>query len=137
MSESYARMICLWTGKLVQEFRVKADEILLGAALGGADLRDLAGLAAEILARSEPADPDGKDEVFQDGTARLETTFRRHRDPDRGPEPGVHCRGAVGAGFPGGRRHRVLRQPTSVHLPSDLRIYTLCLCQLRRGCDRR
>ena len=52
-----------------------ADEILLGAALGGADLRDLAGLAAEILARSRPADPDGKDEVFQDGTVRLETTF--------------------------------------------------------------
>ena len=75
MSESYARMICLWTGKLARECRAKADEILLGAALGGADLRDLAGLAAEILARSEPADPDGKDEVFQDGTVRLETTF--------------------------------------------------------------
>ena len=75
MSESYARMICLWTGKLAQECRAMADEILLGAALGGADLRDLAGLAAEILARSQPADPDGKDEVFQDGTVRLETTF--------------------------------------------------------------
>ena len=74
-SESYARMICLWTGKLAQECRAMADEILLGAALGGADLRDLAGLAAEILARSQPADPDGKDEVFQDGTVRLETTF--------------------------------------------------------------
>ena len=46
MSESYARMICLWTGKLAQECRATADEILLGAALGGADLRDLAGLAA-------------------------------------------------------------------------------------------
>jgi Domain of unknown function (DUF222) len=75
MSESYARMICLWTGKLAREWRAEADEILLGAALGGADLRDLAGLAAEILALSQPTDPDGKDEVFQDGTVRLETTF--------------------------------------------------------------
>ena len=35
MSESYARMICLWTGKLAQECRAKADEILLGRRSAG------------------------------------------------------------------------------------------------------
>jgi hypothetical protein len=49
ISESYARTICQWTDKLPENCRPAADTILLGAALGGADLRDLAGLAAVIL----------------------------------------------------------------------------------------
>jgi hypothetical protein len=48
ISESYARTICQWTDKLPENCRPAADTILLGAALGGADLRDLAGLAAVI-----------------------------------------------------------------------------------------
>ena len=76
MTESVARTVCGWTGKLPQECRPDADEILLTAARSGADLRDLAGLAGEIYARSRPGDPDTKrDEAFEDRSVRLETTF--------------------------------------------------------------
>ena len=76
ISESFARTICTWTGKLPQDCREAADAILLTAAKGGADLRDLAGLAAEIYARSLPADPGKKqDQAFEDRCVRLETTF--------------------------------------------------------------
>ena len=77
ISESFARTICLWTDKLPQDCRQDADEILLGAAAGGAELPDLAGLAAEIYTRSLPDDDPGKDrdQAFEDRSVRLETTF--------------------------------------------------------------
>jgi hypothetical protein len=76
ISESFARTLCGWTGKLPPECRPDADEILLTAAKTGMDLRDLAGLAGEIYARSRPEDPDDKrDEAFEDRSVRLETTF--------------------------------------------------------------
>ena len=76
MSESYARTICGWTGKLPEECRADADAILLSAAGAGMDLRDLAALAAEIYARSLPDAPDdGDDGAFEDRCVRLETTF--------------------------------------------------------------
>ena len=73
MSESFARMICMWTDKLPQDCRPAADAILLTAAKAGADLRDLAGLAAEILARSGPE--DSPDDKFGDRGVKLESTF--------------------------------------------------------------
>ena len=76
MSESYARTICQWTDKLPEDCREAADAILLTAAKAGADLRDLAGLAAEIYTRSLPEDPGKKrEEAFEDRSVRLETTF--------------------------------------------------------------
>ena len=67
MTESFARTICTWTDKLPEDCREDADAILLGAAEGGAELRDLAGLAAEIYARSLPEDPGKKqDQAFED-----------------------------------------------------------------------
>ena len=55
MSESYAADdLRLWTDKLPEDCREDADEILLAAAGDGMGLRDLAGLAAEIYARSRP-----------------------------------------------------------------------------------
>src|ERR1700742_3198321 len=48
LSESVARTICTWTDKLPGDCREAADTILISAALAGMDLRDLAGLAAEI-----------------------------------------------------------------------------------------
>ena len=49
---------------------------MLGAAESGADLRDLAGLAAEIYARSLPDDPGKtREQAFEDRSVRLETTF--------------------------------------------------------------
>jgi hypothetical protein len=76
MSESFARTICSWTDKLPEDCREAADAILVSAAQAGMDLRDLAGLAAEIYARSLPSDPDGdKDQAFEDRSVKLETTF--------------------------------------------------------------
>ena len=78
MSESFARTICSWTDKLPADCRPAADAILLTAARAGADLRGLAGLAAEIYARSLPEDADpgkDRDEALEDRSVRLETTF--------------------------------------------------------------
>ncbi len=75
MSESYARTICGWTGKLPEDCRDAADAILVTAARAGVDLRDLAELAAEIYARSLPVTGEDDDGRFEDGSLRLETTF--------------------------------------------------------------
>ncbi len=55
LTESMARTICRWTDKLPAACRDAADEILIAAARAGARKEDLAGLAAEIYARSLPA----------------------------------------------------------------------------------
>ena len=75
--ESVARTICGWTDKLPPDCQEDADAILLGAAAGGADVADLAGLAGEIYARSLPQDKDkDEDEAFGDRSVKLETTFQ-------------------------------------------------------------
>ena len=58
LSESMARLICGWTDKLPESCRDAADGILITAAKGGARKEDLAGLAAEIYARSLPDTAD-------------------------------------------------------------------------------
>ena len=73
LTESMARAICAWTGRLPRDCQDAADQILVAAARAGADERDLAGLAREILARSEP-DAD-QDDGFEDRDLRLETTY--------------------------------------------------------------
>ena len=77
LSESYGRTICQWTGKLPGDCRPAADAILLSAAKAGMDLRDLAGLAAEMYERSRP-DLPGEDpgRAFGDRAVRLKTTFQ-------------------------------------------------------------
>jgi len=77
VSESFAREICRWTDKLPEACRDTADAILVGAARSGMDLPGLAGLAAEMIARSLPGDPGGDDpdEGFEDRSVRVETTF--------------------------------------------------------------
>jgi hypothetical protein len=80
VSESVARVLCLWTGKLPEDHREKADEILLGAAADGLGLADLAGLYAEIYERCQVEEADGEpdageDETFEDRALRLVTTL--------------------------------------------------------------
>ena len=90
LSESYGRTICQWTDKLPEDCREAADAILLSAAQAGMDLRDLAGLAAEIYERSRSELPDEDPaRAFEDrGGAAGDHLRRRGRD-DRGPDPGV------------------------------------------------
>jgi Domain of unknown function (DUF222) len=75
ISESWARQVCEWTEKLPAEHRGAADAILLGAAAGGAGLRDLEGLAGEIRERTARPEADG-DDGFGDRGLGLATTFR-------------------------------------------------------------
>ena len=77
LSESMARTICGWTDRLPANCRATADDILIGAARGGARKEDLAGLAAEIYARSLPDEQDDGDSQlsFEDRKVRVETTF--------------------------------------------------------------
>ena len=77
ISESYARTLCTWTDKLPPDKRDEADKILADEAAAGMGLRDLAGLAAEILARCRPDEPDqdpGQD--FGDRSVKVQTTFQ-------------------------------------------------------------
>jgi hypothetical protein len=77
LSESVARTVCTWTDKLPEDCREAADTILISAALAGMDLRDLAGLAAEIYERSRLDLPDEDPaRAFEDRGLRLETTFQ-------------------------------------------------------------
>jgi hypothetical protein len=69
ISESWARKICDWTDGLPEEHRDAADQILLAAAAGGADLADLAGLAEEIHARCAAPDSDGDDGFTRRGVS--------------------------------------------------------------------
>jgi hypothetical protein len=76
MSESYARTLCTWTDKLPADKRDEADKLLAREAAAGMGLRDLAKLAAEMLARCRPGEPDqdpGQD--FDDRSVKVQTTF--------------------------------------------------------------
>src|SRR5215470_17372872 len=52
VSESWARQLCAWTGRLPLDKQGDADEILASAARAGVDLAGLGGLAEEIYERS-------------------------------------------------------------------------------------
>jgi len=76
LSASWAREICGWSDRLPAGRRADADEVLLAAAAGGAELADLAGLAEEMYRRCAPPDSDGGDDGFADRWLRLDLTFR-------------------------------------------------------------
>src|SRR5215470_12108406 len=52
LSASWARAVCGWSDRLPADLREDADQILVGAAAGGAELADLAGLAQRMYERS-------------------------------------------------------------------------------------
>jgi hypothetical protein len=74
LSPSWARQICEWTDRLPEDRRDDADQIMAGAARGGADLAGLAGLAREMYERCAP--PGDRDDGFEDRWFRLGITFR-------------------------------------------------------------
>src|SRR5580704_3382588 len=77
LSPSWARQICEWTERLPEDRRADADEILAGAARGGADLAGLAGLAREMYERCCRDGSAGPEEDgFADRWFRLGITFR-------------------------------------------------------------
>src|SRR5580698_6851570 len=62
ISESWARQVAAWTGKLPDEYISQADEIMVEAARNGVDIAGLARIAAELGALlAEPSDDDGKE----------------------------------------------------------------------------
>ena len=74
ISASWAQEICDWTDRLPEDARGNADQILLGAAAGSAELADLARLAEEMRRRLAEPDGDG-DDGFEDRQVRLQTTL--------------------------------------------------------------
>jgi Domain of unknown function (DUF222)/HNH endonuclease len=76
VSPSWARYICDWADRLPQECRAGGEQILLAAAAGGAGLKDLAGLAEEMHARTAAPDADGPDDGFAARSLRLDSYYR-------------------------------------------------------------
>jgi Domain of unknown function (DUF222)/HNH endonuclease len=76
ISPSWAREICAWTDRLPVGARADADQILLAAGAGGADLAGLAGLAEEMFRRTAPPDPDDDDRAFADRGLQLDLHYQ-------------------------------------------------------------
>ena len=76
ISASWARAVCGWSDRLPADLRGDADQILVEAAAGGAELADLAGLAQQMFERSRSGAPDGDgDDGFDDRRLVLDLTF--------------------------------------------------------------
>src|SRR5437868_12543802 len=76
VTESYGRLICLWTNRLPEQFRDKSDELLLAAVAAGLGLEELAAMAAEMYVRARGDLPDqDPDRDFADRGVKLATTF--------------------------------------------------------------
>jgi hypothetical protein len=76
VSESLALVSCGWADKMPEGQRDEALKILLDAAQGGADQRDLNMLGAEMLERCQGDAPDQDPEPsFQDRAVRLDKTL--------------------------------------------------------------
>jgi hypothetical protein len=75
LSASWARAVCGWSDRLPHEMRGDADQILVEAAAGGAELADLAGLAQHMFERAYAGGPDGDDDGFDDRRLLLDLTL--------------------------------------------------------------
>jgi hypothetical protein len=74
LTTSQALQLAKWTRAIPAEFRGQAEQILVAAARAGADLRAMAQICAEILSRTVPPDPDGRDPAL-DRALFLDTTL--------------------------------------------------------------
>jgi len=75
LSESWARQLCAWTGRLPLDKRGDADEILASAARAGVDLPGLGGLAQEMVERARHDRDSDRDDGFDERYFRLGITF--------------------------------------------------------------
>jgi hypothetical protein len=79
ISASIAHQICTWTGRLAEEYRDEADDVLVGAARSGLGRRDLGALFREMYDKAPPPscgqEGGDLDEVLDDRSVRLEKTF--------------------------------------------------------------
>ena len=76
LSPSWARQLCDWTGRLPEQHRPAADEILLRAVRTGAALEDLAVLAEAIYRRVCADGPEADaDRAFRDRAVYLGRTI--------------------------------------------------------------
>src|SRR5262249_19901244 len=75
ISVSWARAVCGWSDRLPAGMRGDADQILVEAAAGGAELAGLAGLGQQMYERSRSGEPDGDDDGFNDRRLLLDLTF--------------------------------------------------------------
>ncbi|HEV2376777.1 MAG TPA: DUF222 domain-containing protein [Streptosporangiaceae bacterium] len=94
LSLSWARQFCDWSDRLPADRHEDADRILCGAAAAGAELKDIAGLAEEMYARTREPDVDG-DGGFSDRWLRMDVTFGGAGRVDGDLSPG--CAAALGA----------------------------------------
>jgi hypothetical protein len=78
VSPSYGRRICEWADALPADVRATAGEILVQAAIGGADIGDLAGLFEEIRARTARPDTDDDGRRFAQRQLFLDSYYRGH-----------------------------------------------------------
>jgi hypothetical protein len=75
LSSSWAKQACDWTDQIPEDHRADADQILLAAALGGADIHDLKALAREMIERARTTPDSDGDGGFGDRALWLETTI--------------------------------------------------------------
>jgi len=75
LTKSEALQLARWTRALPEECRGKAEDILVGAARAGADLRSLAAICAEIRALTARPDPGDDTDPRLDRGVSLGTTF--------------------------------------------------------------
>ncbi|HYB47451.1 MAG TPA: hypothetical protein VED20_08865 [Streptosporangiaceae bacterium] len=75
LTMSVALQPAKWTAAIPEEYRARAEEILVAAARAGADLRSLAAICAEIRYRTAPPDPGDEDDEHLDRALFLDTTI--------------------------------------------------------------
>jgi hypothetical protein len=96
LSPSWARHLCEWTDRLPEAQRGDADELLAGAARGGADLSGLAGLARAMFERCcRDGGVSPEEDGFADRWFRLGVTFGGAGRAEGDLTPG--CAAALGA----------------------------------------
>jgi hypothetical protein len=75
LTESEALQLARWTKAIPEQYRDKAEEILVAAVRSGVNLRGLAEICAEIRVRTAEADPDGDRDPGLDRGLSLHTTL--------------------------------------------------------------